>query len=43
MSDPNENAGLARALGRVPSGLFIVTVRTGKQAHSTRGVITVQC
>ena len=34
MSDPKENGGLARALGRVPSGLFIVTVRKGDQANA---------
>lgn len=34
MSDPKENAGLARALGRVPSGLFIVTVRQGDRTNA---------
>lgn len=34
MSDPKENAGLARALGRVPSGLFIVTVREGDRTNA---------
>ena len=34
MSDPKQNEGLARALGRVPSGLYIVTVRKGDQASA---------
>jgi flavin reductase (DIM6/NTAB) family NADH-FMN oxidoreductase RutF len=34
MSDPKENPGLARALGRVPSGLFIVTVRAGDRTNA---------
>ena len=34
MSDPKQNAGLARALGRVPSGLFIVTTRKGDQVNA---------
>ena len=34
MNDPKENAGLARALGRVPSGLFIVTIRKGDRVNA---------
>jgi flavin reductase (DIM6/NTAB) family NADH-FMN oxidoreductase RutF len=34
MSDPRDNPGLARALGRIPSGLFIVTVRKGERANA---------
>ena len=34
MTDAKENAGLARALGRVASGLYIVTVRDGERANA---------
>ncbi len=34
MNDPRENEGLAQTLGRLPSGLYIVTVRKGDQVSA---------